>query len=199
MINEKADETAAMPTSLSNIGSDAEGPAAAADAPDARKEAAKYAEEAKADYLLAIKASAGEIFGDIAAFSGMGTAIEIGTGRFDVLNKDMRSPEWVSKKGYSIEAGGNFMAECPKRPFNDESWEGLKPIAVEVETKINKFDKSAYCTGFYISSLDGMREAERAARLRWGAGSGPRWHLGAALAPASRRKPEKGPRPSSRH
>jgi hypothetical protein len=33
LINEKADETAAMPTSLSNIGSDAEGPAAATDAP----------------------------------------------------------------------------------------------------------------------------------------------------------------------
>ncbi|MDR1538832.1 MAG: hypothetical protein LBU32_12715 [Clostridiales bacterium] len=39
--NEKTNETAVMPTPLSNIGSGAEGSTAAADAPDARKEAAK--------------------------------------------------------------------------------------------------------------------------------------------------------------
>jgi hypothetical protein len=60
-----------MPTPLSNIGSGAEGSAAAA---DAQKEAAKGAEEAKADYLLAIKANAGEIFGDIAVFFDMGAS-----------------------------------------------------------------------------------------------------------------------------
>jgi hypothetical protein len=90
------------------------------------------------------------------------------------------------------------MAECPKRPFNASCWEGLKPIAVEAEAKIDKFGKTAYAAGFYISSLDDMREAARAARLHWGAGSGPRWHPGAALGPTSPRKPEKGLRPSSR-
>ncbi|MDR1537224.1 MAG: hypothetical protein LBU32_04380, partial [Clostridiales bacterium] len=96
LINEKTNETAAMPTPLSNIGSGAEGPAAAA---DAREEAAKGAEGAKADYLLAIKANAGGIFGDIAVFFDMGAAIEIGAGRVEVLNKDIRSLRWVSKIG----------------------------------------------------------------------------------------------------
>jgi hypothetical protein len=145
---------------------------------------------------LAIKANAGEIFGDIAVFFDIGAAIEIGEGRFEVLNKDMRSFGWVSKRGSNIEAGGYFMAECPKRPFSASGWEGLKPIAVQVEAKIDKFGKTLYTAGFYISSLDGMREA---ARMRWGAGNGPRWHPGAALAPTSPRKAEKGLRPSSRH
>jgi hypothetical protein len=178
LINEKTNETAAMPTPLSNIGSDAEGSIITADAPDAQKEAAKCIKEAKADYLLAIKANAGEIFGDIAVFFDMGAAIEIGTGRVEVLNKDIRSLRWVSKRGSNIEIRDYFMAECPKCLFNASSWEGLKPIAVEAETKVDKFGKTAYTAGFYISSLDGMREAARAARLRWGAGSGPRWHPG---------------------
>jgi hypothetical protein len=67
---------------------------------------------------LAIKANAGEIFGDIAVFFYMGAAIEIGAGRVEALSKGMRSPGWVSKRGSNIETGDYFMAECPKRPFN---------------------------------------------------------------------------------
>jgi hypothetical protein len=59
------------------------------------------------------------------------------------------------------------MAECPKRLFNASSWEGLKSIAVEAETKVDKFGKTAYTVRFYISSLDDIREAARAARMHW--------------------------------
>jgi hypothetical protein len=40
-----------------------------------QKAAAKCTEEAKAYCLLAVKANAGDIFGDIAAYSGVGAAI----------------------------------------------------------------------------------------------------------------------------
>jgi hypothetical protein len=55
----------------------------------------------------------------------MGAAIEIGTGRFEVLNKDIRSPGWVSKMDSNIEARDYFMSECPKRPFNASNVEAV--------------------------------------------------------------------------
>jgi hypothetical protein len=94
-----------MPTPLSNIGSGAEGPAATADAPDAQKEAAKCIKEAKADYLLAIKANAGEIFGDIAVFFDMGAAIEIGAGRVEVLTKAYGASDGFQKGAPTSKSG----------------------------------------------------------------------------------------------
>ncbi|MDR1540100.1 MAG: hypothetical protein LBU32_19290 [Clostridiales bacterium] len=63
---------------------------------------------------------------------------------------------------------------------------------MEAETKVDKFVKSAYTAGFYISSLDNIREAARAARLHWGAGNGPRWHLDAVFSADKSKETGKG-------
>ncbi|MDR1537591.1 MAG: hypothetical protein LBU32_06275 [Clostridiales bacterium] len=85
------------------------------------------------------------------------------------------------------------MAECPKRSFNASRWEELKPAAVEAETKIDKFGKSAYVAGFYISSLDGVQESALGRRKQ------PAMAPGRRLGAGKSQKPEKGLRPSSRH
>jgi hypothetical protein len=64
---------------------------------------AKCLREGKAGCILAIKAVVGAIFDCIAVYSGMGMVNEIGTGRFEILSKDIRSLRWVSTRSSDTE------------------------------------------------------------------------------------------------
>ncbi|MDR1541108.1 MAG: hypothetical protein LBU32_24550 [Clostridiales bacterium] len=123
------------------IGVDAEGPAAASNASDAQIEVAKCIREAKGDCLLAIKANAGAIFDDIAAYFDMDAAIEIGAGRLEIINKDIWSHRWVSKRNSSIEIREYYVAEAPGYLFNDSSWDN--PNFYETRIRSRKRLKAA--------------------------------------------------------